>query len=184
MPSIRLPRRLLLSLALALAMLFTGRHVAIASVVVPLSLAQLTEAADIVADATVVQIRPVQGPEGIERVVELQVASAWKGEAQRVIFVRLAGGRLGATETRVHGVPVVHDGDRLVLFLVTHPRGGYSVVGLHQGALTAVTGADGTARVLAPARVAGGRGDVARAPRRIEQLEAEVRTMAVTDGAR
>ena len=155
-----------------------------ASVVVPLSLAQLTEAADVVADVTVVDVTAVQGRDGVERVVQLQVSSAWKGEAQRTIFVRLAGGRLGATETRVHGVPVVHDGDRLVVFLVPHPRGGYSVLGLHQGVLAAVTGADGAARVLAPARVPGARGDVARAPRRIEELEGDVRSLAGTEGAR
>ena len=72
----------------------------------------------------------------------------------------------------------------LVVFLVTHPRGGYSVLGLHQGALAAVTGADGTARVLAPARVPGARGDVTRVPRRIEDLEGEVRSLAGTGGAR
>ena len=173
---VRIPVLLLLLCA-------SSRPVA-ASVVVPLSLTQLTEAADLVADVTVVDIRPVQGPEGIERVVQLQVVSAWKGDMERTVFVRLAGGRLGATETRVQGVPIVHDGDRLVVFLVTHPRGGYSVIGLHQGVLAAVIGADGTARVLAPSRVAGARGDVTRVPRRIEDLEGDVRSMAGTGGAR
>ena len=31
----------------------------------------------------------------LERVVQLQVTSAWKGDAERTVFVRLAGGRLG-----------------------------------------------------------------------------------------
>jgi hypothetical protein len=178
----RLNRRPLTSLVLLL-LLWACRPVA-ASVVVPLSLAQLTEAADLVADVSVVDITPVQGPAGVERVVRLQVASAWKGEAPRTIFVRLAGGRLGATETRVPGVPVLRHGDRLVVFLLVHPRGGYSVLGLHQGVLAAVTAADGTARVLAPARVAGARGDVARAPRRVDELERDVRSLAGTEGAR
>jgi hypothetical protein len=179
----RLCRCSLVAIPVLLLMLCASRPAA-ASVVVPLSLAQLTEAADLVADVTVVDIRPVQGPDGIERVVQLQVSSAWKGDTERTVFVRLAGGRLGATETRVQGVPMVHDGDRLVVFLVTHPRGGYSVIGLHQGALAAVIGVDGTARVLAPSRVGGARGAVTRTPRRIEDLEGDVRTMAGTGGAR
>ena len=100
------------------------------------------------------------------------------------MYVRLAGGRLGATETRMPGVPRLQVGDRLVLFLVAHPRGGYSVLGLHQGALVAVSGADGTPRVLAPAHAAGARGDVARAPRRMEELESDVRALASAGLAR
>ncbi|AMY09666.1 hypothetical protein LuPra_02888 [Luteitalea pratensis] len=177
-------RHRFVSIAVLLLMLCASRRPVSASVVVPLSLAQLTEAADLVADVTVIDIRTMPGPDGVERVVQLQVMSTWKGGAERTVFVRLAGGRLGPTETRVAGVPVVHDGDRLVMFLVTHPRGGYSVLGLHQGALAAVTGADGTARVLAPARMQGARGDVTRAPRRIAELEGDVRSIAGTEGAR
>ena len=180
----RLSRSCLFAIPVLLLMLCASSWPSAASVVVPLSLTQLTEAADLVADVTVVDVRPVQGPDGIERVVQLQVSSAWKGDGQRTVFVRLAGGRLGATETRVQGVPMVHDGDRLVVFLVTHPRGGYSVIGLHQGVLAAVIGADGTARVLAPSRVPGARGDVTRAPQRIEDLEGDVRSIAGTGGAR
>jgi len=180
----RFTRDLFLTTAVLLSVLCAGRRAVEASVVVPLSLAQLTEAADLVADVTVVAVRAVPGPEGVERLVELQVTSAWKGDAERTVFVRLAGGRLGATETRVHGVPVVHEGDRLVVFLVTHPRGGYSVLGLHQGVLAAVTAADGTARVLAPAGTVGARGDVTRLPRRIEELEGDVRTILGPAGGR
>src|ERR671913_2447041 len=52
---------------------------AAASVVVPLSLVQLTETADLVVDATVVDVRSQPGPEGIERVVQVLVTSTWKG---------------------------------------------------------------------------------------------------------
>lgn len=180
----RFTRHLLLTTVVLSSMLFVDRRPVAASVVVPLSLAQLAEAADLVADATVVDVRSVQGPDGVERVVQLQVASTWKGDGERTVFVRLAGGRLGSTETRVHGVPVVHEGERLVVFLVAHPRGGYSVLGLHQGVLAAVTSADGTARVLAPSRVAGARGDVTRTPRRIDELEGDVRALVGTAVAR
>lgn len=184
MPVMRVIRHCLAPCAFLWLLSCTGSGPAVASVVVPLSLVQLTEAADLVADVTVVDIRTVSGPEGIERVVQVQVASCWKGEAPSTVYVRLAGGRLGATETRVPGVPILHDGDRLVLFLVAHPRGGYSVLGLHQGALAAVTGVDGIARVLAPSRASGARGDIRRVPRRIADLEGEVRSVAGTGAAR
>ena len=157
---------------------------AAASVVVPLSLVQLTETADLVVDTTVVDVRSQPGPEGIERVVQVLVTSTWKGRTDATVYVRLAGGRLGATETRVPGVPRMQAGDRIVLFLVAHPRGGYSVLGLHQGALMPVSGADGAAHVLAPSRAPGARGDVARAPRRMADLEVEVRSLASTGLAR
>lgn len=149
-----------------------------ASVVVPMSLTQLVEAADIVVDATVEDVRSVEGDGGLERLVQLRVGATWKGRAELVVYVRLAGGRIGRTETRVPGVPTLEPGDRMAFFLAAHPRGGYSVLGLHQGALRAVNGPDGEARVLAPARVASARGDVARAPRRIDDLATAVRALA------
>lgn len=149
-----------------------------ASVVVPMSLTQLVDAADIVVDATVEEIQSVEGSGGLERLVRLRVGATWKGQADDVIYVRLAGGRLGRIETRVLGVPTVEPGDRLAWFLVAHPRGGYSVLGLHQGALRTVIGPDGEARVLAPARLAGPRGDLARAPRLVGDLATEVRALA------
>jgi hypothetical protein len=155
-----------------------------ASVVLPMSLGQLAEAADIVIDATVDDVRPVEGADGIERLVLLRVSGTWKGRPEPAVYVRLAGGRLGRTETRVTGVPTPEPGDRLAWFLVAHPRGGYSVLGLHQGALRVVTGPDGQARVLAPARLAGRRGDVARVPRLLDDLASEVRALAGGGGDR
>jgi hypothetical protein len=155
-----------------------------ASVVVPLSLSQLVEAADIVVDGTVEAVRAVEGPQGIERLVQLRVTGTWKGTAETVVYVRLAGGQLGRTETRVTGVPAVEPGDRLAWFLVAHPRGGYSVLGLHQGAMRAVAGPDGQARVLAPSRVTGARGDVSRVPRSIDDLASDVRLLSGTGDVR
>jgi hypothetical protein len=154
------------------------------SVVVPLSLAQLTESADVIADATVVDVRTAQGPKGVERLVQVRVANTWKGPEASTLYVRLAGGRLGGTETRLPGVPVVADGDRVIWFLLTHPRGGYSVLGLHQGALLALAAPDGTARVLAPSLLPSSRGSVTRVPRRIDDLAADVRALVDAGGAR
>lgn len=154
-----------------------------AAVVVPMSLSQLVVAADLVVDATVEEVKVVEGNSGPERIVQLRVSDRWKGDADAVLHVRLAGGRLGGTETRVPGVPIVEPGDRLAWFLVAHPRGGYSVLGLHQGALPAMSGPDGVARVLAPGRTTGARGGVARVPRTVAALAADVRALtAATEG--
>ena len=180
------PRRRLASAlsigAVTLWMAIVGPSVR-ASVVVPLSLVELTAAADLVALGTVEDVRTVQGPTGIERLVQVRLTSPWKGPEASVVYVRLAGGQLGRLETRVPGVPNVDEGARVVWFLAAHPRGGYSVIGLHQGALAAAGAPDGTWRVLAPSRVANARGAVSRVPRAVTDLEAEVRALAGTEGA-
>ncbi len=152
-----------------------------ASVVVPMTLADLTESAALIVDGEVVDVRHVVGPEGAERLVLVRIASAWKGTAEEAVYVRLAGGRVGRYETRVPGVPAVTGGQRFVWFLAPHPRGGYSVLGLHQGALRMMAGPDGTPFVTAPARAATARGDVARLPRRLADVAADVR--AILTGA-
>lgn len=160
----------------ALATLVLGTWTSgLASVVVPLSLVQLTTSADVIVDGTVVDVQAVQGPDGTERLVQVRVASTWKGTPAGALYVRLAGGRMGRTVTRIPGVPDPSEGDRVVWFLVAHPRGGFSVVGLYQGALAALPTPDGTARVLAPATEPSARGEVTRLPRRIADLEADVR---------
>lgn len=155
-----------------------------ASVVVPMSLTQLVDEAALVVDGTVEDVRVGNGPSGPERMVQVRVADRWKGAADAVVYVRLAGGRLGRTETRVLGVPEVDPGDRRVWFLVPHPRGGYSVLGLHQGALPATTGPDGVTRVLAPGIDTAARGSVTRLPRTITALADHVRALAATAGNR
>lgn len=169
--------------ALVVAALLTGTSRSSASVVVPLSLAELTAAAALVVDATVAEVRVAQGPDGLERLVRLRIDDAWKGEAEASVYVRLAGGRLGRLETRVAGVPDVAEGDRLVWFLTPHPRGGFSVIGLHQGAMRTLTSATGESHVLAPSRVANRR-DVGRLPRRVSDLATDVRSLARTAGRR
>lgn len=152
-----------------------------ASVVVPMSLADLTDAAPLIVDATVAEVRHVAGPDGTERLVLVRVTSTWRGEAVDTVYVRLPGGRIGRVETRVPGVPSVEQGDRLVWFLTPHPRGGYAVLGLHQGALRTASSASGDLLVLAPAR-GQARSDRARVPRRLDELAAEVRRLLAGAG--
>ncbi len=145
-----------------------------ASVVVPMSLPQLTGAAALIVDATVVDVRHVVAADGAERLVLVRVAAAWKGAADETLYVRLAGGQVGRYATRVPGVPTVSAGDRLVWFLAPHPRGGYAVIGLHQGALRTMQAQTGETFVSAPARDTTRRGDASRIPRRLADLAGEV----------
>ena len=148
-----------------------------ASVVVPMTLGQLVEAADVIIDGPVEDIRGLAGPDGAERLVLVRGGDAWKGHTDGPVYVRLAGGRIGAIETRVPGVPDVAEGERFVWFLGRHPRGGYHVIGLYQGALRAMPGPDGAMRVVVPGLTAGPRGDVARSPRLISALASQVRSL-------
>lgn len=149
-----------------------------ASVVVPLTLTQLTEAAATIVDGTVTDVRVVEGPSGVERLVLVQVAATWKGDnSDTTLYVHLPGGRLGRVETIVPGAPQVAPGDRLVWFLGPHPRGGHVVLGLHQGLLRTETTPDGQAVVVAPSRLAGTRGQVWRRPKTLQSLAAEVRAL-------
>jgi hypothetical protein len=107
----------------------------------------------------------------------VRVRGAWKGHAAETVHVRHAGGRIGRLETRVPGTPRIEPGERLVWFLTPDPRGGFIVVGLHQGALR-TTGVEEQVRVLAPAPTATARGDVRRGWRNLDALAAEVRRLA------
>ena len=100
------------------------------------------------------------------------------------VYVRLAGGQVGRYATRVLGVPTVSARDRLVWFLAPHPRGGYSVLGLHQGALRTMQAAGGEMLVAAPPRVPSARGAVSRLPRRLSDLASEVRTLLASGDER
>lgn len=163
---------------LVLATLTTGLSASLAaSVVVPLTLSQLTREAATIVDGVVAEVRTLAGPSGAERLVLIRVNASWKGASDDTLYVRLPGGRLGRTETLVTGAPAVAAGDRAVWFLDTHPRGGYVVLGLHQGVLRTQPGLDGETLVLTPPREAGSRGDLRRLPRRLTDLAADVRAL-------
>lgn len=171
------------SLALALGVWMLDATLA-ASVVVPMSLAELTREATTIVDGIVAEVRATEGPAGTERLVLVRVSSTWKGQPDETLYVHLPGGRLGRTETVVSGAPLVEPGDRVVWFLDPHPRGGYVVLGLHQGALRAQPGTSGELLVMAPPAGAGSRGDRRRLPRRLDDLAADVRVLLAGEAAR
>lgn len=154
-----------------------------ASVVVPLTLTQLTREAATIVDGVVADVRTLAGPSGTERLVLIRVAATWKGAPDDTLYVRLPGGRLGRIETIVAGAPTVAAGDRAVWFLAPHPRGGYVVLGLHQGVLRTQPGLDGEPLVLAPPRESGSRGDLRRVPRRLADVADDVRALLDVEGA-
>jgi hypothetical protein len=168
----------------AVGAIVPGLSVVEASVVVPMSLAQLVEAASLIVDATIADVRHVEGPEGAERLVLVRVAATWKGRVDDTAYVRLPGGRIGRFETRIAGVPSVEAGDRLVWFLTPHPRGGYSVLGLHQGAMRTTEIPGRETLVMAPAPAATARGDLARVPRRLADLAVDVRAIVTGETGR
>jgi len=166
--------------ALALCLTIVAVPVARASVVVPLTLPQLVEAADVIADGEVLAVHVAADRGHIERIVTIRVADAWKGEAGDVLHLRLPGGELGLTREVVPGAPEVQAGDRLVWFLTRDPRGALVVVGLHQGAVRVVPSPAGRAMV-GPAFTAGQPGAVIRGRvggiRPLTTLRTEVRAL-------
>lgn len=154
-----------------------------ASVVVPMTVAQLTREAATIVDGVVVDVRVVAAQSGAERLVLVRVTSTWKGSPNDTLYVRLPGGRLGRTETIVAGAPAVVAGERAVWFLGAHPHGGHVVLGLHQGVWRTQAGVDGETLVLAPPRESGSRGDLRRVPRRLADVAADVRALLNVEGA-
>lgn len=155
-----------------------------ASVVVPLSLAEMSEAATVIVDARVIAVHTSDETGRIERVVTLRVLSRWKGASADIVHVRLPGGTLGRTRTIVSGVPTLDEGDRFVLFLDEAARGGFRILGLYQGAWRVTGGGPDNPLAVGPAPVNASRvgpltrGDGARRPRSLHQFRADVQTLA------
>lgn len=173
-----------LTRVLAVAAIAVMPSGAIASVVVPMSLDELSSNAAAIVDAQVIAVHVTADAGRIERVVSLRVIEHWKGTADDVIHVRLPGGTLGRTRTLVTGVPVLEEDDRFVLFLDRGPAGAYRVLGLYQGAWrVAASPRDGTLSV-GPAPAGGARaglvrrGDGTRRSRPLDAFRHEVQALA------
>lgn len=155
-----------------------------ASVVVPMSLDELSTAAAAIVDAQVIAVHVTADAGRIERVVSLRVIERWKGEAADVIHVRLPGGTLGRTRTLVTGVPLLEEGDRFVLFLDRGQVGAYRVLGLHQGAWRVSASPRDGALLVGPAPAGDApaglvrRGDGTRRSRRLDVFRHEIQARA------
>ncbi len=101
----------------------------------PLSIQQLSDKAQLVLHGTVAKQTVQRDPEGrIYTRVELEVADVWKGDIGLTSFIAVqAGGRLGEEVVTLDGQEEFSVGEEVVLFLVLNQRGEGVVIGLAQG---------------------------------------------------
>ena len=116
----------------------------------PLSIAELTERADVVIQGTVAAKTSLRDENGrIYTKVEMTVAELWKGSLTTNRFViALASGILGDRGVAASGEATYEVGEEAVAFLVLNHRGEGVTIGLIQGKF-AVTVEPGTGAKLA-----------------------------------
>ena len=171
-------------MALVLLALATWAPPARASVVVPMTLAELSREARVIVEAEVLAVHVTADTGRVERVVSLRVLARWKGDSDNVVHLRLPGGTHGRTHTLVTGVPSMRVDERFVLFLADSPGGAYRVLGLHQGAWRVHASPANGAWLVGPApsaRPAPGvvtRGDGARRVQSLDTFRDTVRALA------
>ncbi len=154
------------------------------SVVVPMTLAELSRDARVIVHAQVMAVHDTADLGRLGRVVSLRVLARWKGEPDDVLHVRLPGGTRGRTQTIVTGVPAMRLDEQFVLFLADVPGGAYRVLGLHQGAWRVTAAPTDGALLVGPVptvQPAPGplvRGDGTRRVRSLETFRETVRALA------
>lgn len=106
----------------------------------------------VVADVT--EMRSLRKQGRIYTDTTLKVQETWKGDAADEVTVRLPGGRIGDTVTRVHGMPGFQTGERIVAFLKERYDGDdskrFSVTGLRQGKFHVALGPDTSTEFVVP----------------------------------
>ena len=65
--------------------------------------------------------------------VSISVDDPLKGERRRTVLVRQLGGKIGALNVTVSGMPKFSTGDQVIVFLKSQQNGTFEVVGLNQG---------------------------------------------------
>ncbi|MDB4965534.1 MAG: hypothetical protein JWN44_1223 [Myxococcales bacterium] len=152
-----------------------------ATVLVPLDTQAMTARADRVLLGTVESLAAhwTDDRQAIYTDVTVRVSRAYKGSAkpgERVV-VRREGGVVGGVGMKVFGAAHFVAGEEVLLFLENRGGSAYTV-GMTQGKLAVVTGADGIKRVAANvADVAFTRPDariLASQPRRLDDLERDL----------
>ncbi len=106
----------------------------------------------VVADVT--EMRSLRKEGRIYTDTTLEVQETWKGDAADEVTVRLPGGRIGDTVTRVHGMPGFQTGERVVAFLRERYDDDdsirFSVTGLRQGKFHVALGPDTSTEFVVP----------------------------------
>lgn len=107
----------------------------LATVLIPVDLAELAHDASLIARGHVVaaEARWTQGRRGIETVVTLETESVLKGSATGVVHFAVPGGTLGRYRNVVMGAPRFEEGQHVLVFLgATGPEVPH-LLGLSQG---------------------------------------------------
>jgi len=135
--------------ALLASLVLTAPASALALTLAPMSLAEMTRAADVVVWARCVDRTTTRSGEsgGIESIVRFEVLDVAKGAPGDVVEVRQPGGELDGTVTVVPGAPLSDAGDEAILFLEHGPGGHLRVVGMALGYLPVASLAPRSRRV-------------------------------------
>jgi hypothetical protein len=174
-------RRLLFQAAvLPLLVTLLSPAPALAAQAIAVSVEGLARSADTVVRGQVRKVGATLTPDGrrVFTLVDVDVASTWRGAAQRTVRVIVPGGEAGGIGQRVEGAPAFAPGEEVVVFLHQAEAGGFRVAGLAQGKFS-VAGAsavpDLTHLQLLGRQVAAGERQAEPMP--IAELERRVRSV-------
>jgi hypothetical protein len=104
-----------------------------ATTLMPMSVAQMTQAAQEIVRARCVANATHWDHGELWTFTAFDVQENWRGTATGQISVRLLGGRTAQITSTVSGVPHFQPGEDVVLFLEPTSLGGYSIVSWQQG---------------------------------------------------
>src|SRR5580658_10006125 len=129
-------RRVIMIVVLLVALLASVAMSASATTLERMSVAKMTQAAQLVVRAQCVANSTGWDGGEIWTFTSFAVEDAWKGApsgAAQQLTVRLLGGSVGNLSSTVSGVPRFRPGEEVILFLQSTARGDYSIVSWVQG---------------------------------------------------
>jgi len=94
---------------------------------------QLIEKSPVIVSGTVLSTTPVESDGAVRTETRVAVTRTIKGSVAATITVTEPGGVAGDRITKIYGAPHFEDGESVLLFLESSPRGGYRVVDLFAG---------------------------------------------------
>ncbi|MGE0702936.1 MAG: hypothetical protein AB7F99_04895 [Vicinamibacterales bacterium] len=156
-----------------------------ATVIVPATLAELSQDARVIARGRVIETAPRWTGDwrSIETLVTLSTEDTLKGSAGPTVSFRVPGGQVGRYKRVVVGAPEFHIDQRVVVFLNDRGSDVPYLLGLSQGVFRLVqqngdwmvTPAPAMATSVLPQPLA--RGDLARHPLSLAEFERNVRAL-------
>jgi PKD repeat protein len=94
---------------------------------------QLVEKSPVIVSGTVLSTTPVESDGAVRTETRVAVTRTIKGSAAGTITITELGGMTAERITKIFGAPQFTDGESVLLFLESSPRGGYRVVDLFAG---------------------------------------------------